>query len=322
MSLRLVLLALLFANLLFLALTGWPGVLGALVRLVRHPRLAAARPNGTSRTAVLFPVYNEDPHAVFTAAEVMAQALIEQAVDQTDIFVLSDTRDPAIAAAEEQAFARLQRMFGNRVRYRRRTLNLRRKAGNIADFCAAWSGEYDYMVVLDADSLMGAGTISMLIGLMDANPRAGLMQTVPYAVGRETLFARIQQFAARLYTPLLVEGLAFWQGQDGQLLGPQRDHPHRAVHAALRAAGAAGPRAVRRRDPVPRRGGGGDDAAWRLAGAAVADAARELRGAAGQHGGFRPAGAPLVPGQPAASRRAADARACVRWGGITWAWAC
>ena len=216
---RLVLLALLFANLLFLALSGWPGVLGALVRLVRHPRLAAARHNGTSRTAVLFPVYNEDPHAVFTAAEVMAQALIEQAVDQTDIFVLSDTRDPAIAAAEEQAFARLQRMFGNRVRYRRRTLNLRRKAGNIADFCAAWSGEYDYMVVLDADSLMGAGTISMLIGLMDANPRAGLMQTVPYAVGRETLFARIQQFAARLYTPLLVEGLAFWQGQDGNYWG-------------------------------------------------------------------------------------------------------
>ena len=52
------------------------------------------------------------------------------------------------------------------------------------------------MVVLDADSLMGADSIATLIGLMDANPRAGLIQSVPYAVGRETLFARIQQFAA------------------------------------------------------------------------------------------------------------------------------
>ena len=217
--LRPVLLGLLFANLLFLALTGWPGVLGALVRLVRPAPMPSAGPNGLSRTAVIFPIYNEDPHAVFTAAEVMAQALIEHSVDRTDIFVLSDTRDASIACAEELAFARLQREFGDRVRYRRRAQNLRRKAGNIADFCDTWSGDYDYMVVLDADSLMSAGTISTLIGLMDANPAAGLIQTVPYAVGRETLFARIQQFAARLYTPLLVEGLAFWQGQDGNYWG-------------------------------------------------------------------------------------------------------
>ena len=217
--LRPALLVLLFLNLLFLAVTGWPGVLGALVRLVGRTPVQAAAPNGTSRTAVLFPIYNEDPHAVFTAAEVMAQALIEHAMDRTDIFVLSDTRDAKIAADEEQAFARLAGLFGDRVRYRRRAQNLRRKVGNIAEFCAAWSATYDYMVVLDADSLMGAPTIATLIGLMDANPGAGLIQTVPYAVGRETLFARIQQFAARLYTPLLVEGLAFWQGEDGNYWG-------------------------------------------------------------------------------------------------------
>ena len=214
-----VLLALLFANLVFLALTGWPGVLGALVRLARRTPRAATPPNGTSRTAILFPVYNEDPRAVFTAAQVMAHALIEHAVAHTDIFVLSDSRDPAIAAEEEAAFARLHHEFGDRIRYRRRVQNRRRKAGNIAEFCDTWSGEYDYMVVLDADSLMGAGTIQTLVGLMDANPDAGLIQTVPYAVGRETLFARIQQFAARLYTPLLVEGLAFWQGQDANYWG-------------------------------------------------------------------------------------------------------
>ena len=217
--LRPVLLGLLFANLLFTALTGWPGVLGGLARLFRTRTLAPARPAGTSRTAILFPVYNEDPRAVFTAVEVMAQALIDHGIERTDIFVLSDTRDDAIAAEEQAEYARLEVLFGRRVHYRRRTVNVRRKAGNIADFCTRWSAEYDYLLVLDADSLMSAASVSDLIGLMDANPRAGLIQSVPYAVGRETLFARIQQFAARLYTPLLVEGLAFWQQGDSNYWG-------------------------------------------------------------------------------------------------------
>ncbi len=215
---RLVLLVLLFGNLLYLALTGWPGVLGALTRLRARPMMPPAAPSG-SRTAVLFPIYNENPHAVFTAAEVMARAVADHGLDEVDLFVLSDTQDPAVAAAEQAAYVRLEPQFGSRLRYRRRLLNTRRKVGNIADFCDRWGSRYDYMVVLDADSLMGAPTVATLIGLMDANPRAGLIQTVPYAVGRETLFARIQQFAARLYTPLLVEGLAFWQGADSNYWG-------------------------------------------------------------------------------------------------------
>ena len=217
--LRVVLLLLLFGNLLYLALTGWPGVLGALARLFGQTRIAAAAPNGTSRTAVLFPIYNEDPRAVFAAVEVMARALIEQQVERTDIFVLSDTRDATIAADEQAGFDRVCTLFGDRVHYRRRVDNSRRKVGNIAEFCGRWSQSYDYMVVLDADSLMSAETIATMVGLMDANPRTALIQTVPYAVGRETLFARIQQFAARLYTPLLVEGLAFWQQDDSNYWG-------------------------------------------------------------------------------------------------------
>ncbi len=216
---RPILLALLFANLLYLAVTGWPGVLGAIVRLLRPARPVEAQANGVSRTAVLFPIYNEDPAAVFAAVEAMAEALAEHAVARTDIFVLSDSRDAATVVAEAAAFARLHRIVGDRVRYRHRAANTRRKVGNIADFCHAWSAEYDYMVVLDADSLMGAPTIATMIGLMDANPRTGLIQTVPYAVGRQTLFARINQFSARLYTPLLVQGLAFWQGEDGNYWG-------------------------------------------------------------------------------------------------------
>jgi membrane glycosyltransferase len=215
---RPILLLLLFGNLLFLGWTGWPGVLGALSRIGRRPP-ATAIPNGISRTAVLFPIYNEDPQAVFAAVALTARTLAEHGLDMVDVFVLSDTRDAAIAAAEEAEFARLQPACGDRVHYRRRATNTQRKAGNIADFCDQWGTTYDYMLVMDADSLMSARTIAEMIGLMDANPRTGMIQSVPYAFGRETPFARIQQFAARLYTPMLVEGLAFWQQGDSNYWG-------------------------------------------------------------------------------------------------------
>ena len=178
-----------------------------------------ARPNGVSRTAILFPIYNEDPHAVFTAADVMARAIAGFELERVDIFILSDTQDPQLAAAEAAAYASLQPGAGPALYYRRRKANIRRKAGNIADFCENWGLAYDYMVVLDADSLMTANAVATMIGLMDANPRAGIIQTVPFPVGRETLFARAQQFAARLYAPLLVEGLAFWQQADSNYWG-------------------------------------------------------------------------------------------------------
>lgn len=220
-SLHWLLLALLLGNLLYVALVGWPGILGGLLRLASPRRKPAPKPNGTSRTALLMPIYNEDPRAVFTAVEVMAHAIAGHGIDRLDIFVLSDTQDAGIAAAEAASYDALLigAEAGPQIFYRRRAVNIRRKAGNIADFCENWGRNYDYMVVLDADSLMGAGSIVQMIGLMDANPRTGLIQTVPYPVGRETLFARIQQFAARLYTPMLAEGLAFWQQADGNYWG-------------------------------------------------------------------------------------------------------
>lgn len=216
--LRWPLLALLAVNVLYAALTGWPTVLGFLARLSGRTLQVAAAASGQSRTALVMPVHQEDPRAVFAAMEVMAQAIAGTRLQNIDLFVLSDTHDPVIAAEEMRAFAAL-RARAPTLRYRRRTSNAGRKVGNLLEFCATWGDRYDYMVVLDADSLMGAGAVATLIGLMDANPRVGMVQTVPYPVGRETLFARVQQFAARLYTPMLVEGLTFWQQGDGNYWG-------------------------------------------------------------------------------------------------------
>ncbi len=219
--LRPVLLALVALNILYMALTGWPMLLGFLLHAFGRRTRVEAMPTGQSRTAMLMPIYNENPSDVFAAMEAMGRAVAEAGLERVDLFVLSDTQDPAIALAEQAEFERLHARLpaGPGLFYRRRTENAGRKVGNLLDFCTRWGGSYDYMVVLDADSLMGAPTIGTLIGLMDGNPRAGIIQTVPYAIGRETAFARFQQFSARLYTPLLVEGLNFWQGSEGNYWG-------------------------------------------------------------------------------------------------------
>ena len=67
------------------------------------------------------------------------------------------------------------------------------------------------MVVLDADSVMSGECLTRLVRLMEANPDAGIIQTAPRAAGRDTLFARVQQFASRVYGPLFTAGLHFWQ---------------------------------------------------------------------------------------------------------------
>jgi len=43
-----------------------------------------------------------------------------------------------------------------------------------------------------------------------AHPAAGIIQTVAMPTGRDTLYARIQQFAQRVYGPLFTAGIHFW----------------------------------------------------------------------------------------------------------------
>jgi membrane glycosyltransferase len=213
-------LPLLAGGVIALTLTGFPIMLGAAARLLglRGPALRPAEFDGGSRTAILVPIHNEDSARVFAGIRTMRTQVDAAGLHGVELFVLSDTRDPAIAAEEEAEFSALSTV-GAPVTYRRRTDNSGRKAGNIAEFCERWGGAFDYMLVLDADSVMGASAIAGMIGLMDANPRAGLIQTVPYAVNRETLHARLSQFAMRLYTPLWAEGAAFWHGSDANYWG-------------------------------------------------------------------------------------------------------
>ena len=183
-------------------------------RAVRHQALDAA-----TRTAVIMPICNEDVATVFAGLRATCESLAATGhARQFDVFVLSDTANPALAAQERAAWAQLREALAAQpgqpqveVYYRLRQRRTHRKAGNVADFCRRWGKDYRYMVVLDADSVMSGDCIVTLAKLMDAHPKAGVMQTATQAVGHATLHARAQQFASRVTGRLFTLGMQFWQ---------------------------------------------------------------------------------------------------------------
>ncbi len=174
------------------------------------------------RTALLMPVYNENPQQVFATLERMARSLIWQGAQRHfDIFILSDTRKDPVAVEELQCFQSLRTALRGEmgVYYRRRADNHHRKAGNIADFVTRWGGSYDHMIVLDADSEMSGALLVSLASAMAADPAAGIIQTLPLLRNRWSPYARMTQFAGRVYGPVVAAGLAAWHGRDGNYWG-------------------------------------------------------------------------------------------------------
>ncbi|MDP2128974.1 MAG: glucans biosynthesis glucosyltransferase MdoH [Pseudohongiella sp.] len=203
-----------------------------------HPRPKAAKeakPQG--KTALLMPVYNEDPAATCAALHAMASALIAKQLHNCfEIFIISDSTDPAVWVKETAAVAQLRQELQNQIPvwYRRRYHNTARKAGNVEDFVTRWGARYEYMIVLDADSLIAADTLSFMVREMDADAHCGILQTLPRLYAGKTLFARLQQFAGTLYGPVVAHAITAWQGDDGNYWG------HNAIirtHAFASAAG-------------------------------------------------------------------------------------
>ncbi len=208
--------------------TAWislPAVTAAVgwVRLAlpRRPRRNEREPLST-RTALLMPLYNEDPARAGAALEAMASELRAQRESRSfDIFILSDSTDGDIALAEEEVFALLRQRIGAAISvyYRRRVRNTAHKSGNIGEFCTRWGASYDHFLVLDADSLMDGATIVELARRMERDEGAGMIQTVPRLHEGQTPIAMLQQFAAGVYGPVLSSGLAWWAADDGNYWG-------------------------------------------------------------------------------------------------------
>jgi membrane glycosyltransferase len=219
-----------FMLLLFLALFAWialsfTSALAGFVSLVLgggRRLIARDLVMPTSRTALLMPTYNENPSRVTAGLQAIDESL--RALDAGgafDIFILSDTVEPEVWIAEEAAFLALrQRTDGDhRIFYRRRAQNTARKAGNIADWVTRFGSAYPQFLILDADSVMTGEILIRLVTAMERHPDVGLIQTLPVITGGTTLFARLQQFAGRVYGPLIAHGIAWWHGAEGNYWG-------------------------------------------------------------------------------------------------------
>ncbi|WP_294537526.1 glucans biosynthesis glucosyltransferase MdoH [uncultured Rhodoblastus sp.] len=175
-----------------------------------------------TRSAILMTLRNENPARAFArlrAIKASLDALPEGAA--FDFFVLSDTTATAIAQAEEAEFSLWREGMSDaeRLHYRRRSENIGFKAGNIADFCEHWGGDYEFMIPLDADSLMDGATILRLARIGEAFAKIGIVQTLVVGAPSHSAFARIFQFGMRAGMRAYTMGATFWAGDCGPFWG-------------------------------------------------------------------------------------------------------
>lgn len=196
----------------YVTLRGDPHTLSA--KNVQHHTL-----DKSTRTAIIMPICNEDVRTVFAGLRATCESVaLSGHVQAFDVFVLSDSNNPAIIKDERAAWENLRAQLASQpdqpqieVYYRLRKRRTDRKAGNVADFCRRWGKDYRYMVVLDADSVMSGDCLVSMVKLMEANPSAGIIQTATQAIGHVTLHARAQQFGSRVTGRLFTLGMQFWQ---------------------------------------------------------------------------------------------------------------
>jgi membrane glycosyltransferase len=207
----------------------WNAVVGfILMRRHRDPAsvvcpLDADPPSAvTAKTAILSCIRNEDAERVVHHLDRMIQGLLQSGYGQAfEIFVLSDSHWSECIEAEEAGMQRLRDRWSSQmsIRYRRRPDNPGYKAGNIQDFMSRWGDGFDFALVLDADSLMAPETILRMVGIMQRNPRLGILQSLVVGLPSTSAFARIFQFGMRLGMRSYSLGSAWWQGDSGPYWG-------------------------------------------------------------------------------------------------------
>jgi len=221
-----------FFTLLFgwISIGFWTTLVGFLMLVRRFHRFSIPAEPVTSapkmgvppRTAILMPICNEDTSRILAGLKTIYKSVeLTGRMEQFSFFILSDTNDPDVWVEEELGWAHLCRSLNafGRIFYRRRRVNIKRKSGNIADFCRRWGRDFKYMIVLDADSIMSGATMVRMVEIMEQHLSVGILQTVPKGQGRMSLIARVQQFSNNVYGPLFAAGLHFWQLGDAHYWG-------------------------------------------------------------------------------------------------------
>ena len=209
----------------------WTATIGVLQMLRASPHavfpverinIPRRSPGDLPRTAVLMPVYNEDPVRVYAGLEAMIRSIQKTGYTPAfDFFILSDTTNPTVWLQEETQLAAILETFGSEasIYYRRRHKNVARKSGNIEDFCCRFGSDYTFMLTLDADSVMEGETIVEMVHRAANQDDIGILQVPPQPVNRLSFFARCQQFAASVYGEVFNVGFGSWTHLDGNYYG-------------------------------------------------------------------------------------------------------
>ena len=260
-------------------------------------------------------VRNEPPDRVIRNLDTMMREIdAAGAAGRFHLYVLSDTSQSDIAALEEAGFDGLAAQWRGRipVTYRRRTVNTGFKAGNFWDFCERWGSQHEFAVTLDTDSFMTAAAIMRMVRVIAGRSEA---RHSPGAGGRPALDQRVRahlpvRHAAR--HALVDDRQRLVAGRLRPVLGPQRHHPHRAVHRALPHPEAARGRRARRSCAEPRPDRGGADAPRRLRRPRAAGGGPRLGGEPADPDRIHPPRPALVPGHAAIRPFPVQARPEVR----------
>jgi membrane glycosyltransferase len=209
----------------------WNAVLGVWLLHFRRDGMAAVAPFAAAgdrdepihaRTAILMTLRNEDPARAFRRLRIVKRSVDATGFgDRFAYFVLSDTSNADVAAAEEAAFAawRAESPNPDALVYRRRSVNTGFKAGNVREFCETHGRDFEFMLPLDADSLMSGEAIVRLVRIMQANPKLGILQSLVVGAPATSAFARIFQFGMRHGMRPYTMGSAWWTGECGPFWG-------------------------------------------------------------------------------------------------------
>ncbi|MBS7809520.1 glucans biosynthesis glucosyltransferase MdoH [Roseococcus pinisoli] len=184
------------------------------------PAMRGLRPGSPrGRTAIALCLRNEEMAPVLAP---LGQMLDGLPGSHFHLWFLSDTREPAFCEAEDLAIAGFRAARpadASRIHLRRRADNAGFKAGNVMEFLEAEGAEYDYLLCLDADSVMTPAAVLKLVAALDAAPDIAILQQL--IVGRPVAapFPRLFQFGMRVGMRAWATGQGWWQGAKGPYWG-------------------------------------------------------------------------------------------------------
>jgi membrane glycosyltransferase len=175
----------------------------------------------SGEVAMLMLVYNEDPAPVVKRLQCMMQSFesLNAARKKIRWFVLSDTQNTEIAAHEEVIFAR----HLPQVTYRRRVRNTRYKTGNLREWMASYGesgvGRFEYMCVLDTDSVIEADCLLLMWRTMEQDKQIAIVQSTILPVYATSIFSRLMQHAAQTAIHTYITGYAITHGGHSLYVG-------------------------------------------------------------------------------------------------------